>query len=126
MERSSGMERPISRQTRSKVAARISSLTTTAVGRSGKERRRVKVRCLFSVAVDDALVPPALWQQSFPRSNPLLEGYCAVKGQSDSLLLRSRRRSWKYHFQCSRSVCVPSGTDTPLLPEQPGDLSLSM
>lgn len=62
MERSSGMERPISRQTRSKVVARISSLTTTAVDDDPEERRQRKGALSFSVAVDDALVPPPrLW-----------------------------------------------------------------
>ena len=51
MERSSGMESPISRQTRSKVTARMSSLTTTAVGRSGIERRQRKGALSFSDAV---------------------------------------------------------------------------
>ena len=87
MERSSGMERPISgRQTRSRVAARISSLTTTAVGRSGKREGSVKVRCLFS-AVDDALVPPA-----FTAVNQLSEGCYAAKGQSDNRFCGQQRR----------------------------------
>ena len=47
IERSPGMESPISRQTRSNVTAKISSLTTTAVGRSFRREDSVKVRCLF-------------------------------------------------------------------------------